>query len=243
MEAGRSALLCCITAVLACWDSLSDGEEQQADVLAESCEQERELLLLPAAFLLLLERNKHSQGSHAAWHRCFPMGTKRRGSASLPAGSPSCRANILRSPKHTPPCCKWPSALFSTRPSVARRQLRQEWVSVLLKLSISRATCSKAPAAPKSHRSTANWKKKCNGVIVERLCQAWGLGVVTGCQEQVTSSNGKSQGNGREGAQTRRDYLIIIRWQQVNGQNVPRWSPWSLCGRGEQLVSLSSPIK
>lgn len=88
MEASRSALLCCITEVLACWDSLSDGAKQQADVLAESCEQERELLLLPAAFLLLLERNKHSQGLHAAWHRCFPMGTKRRGSASLPAGSP-----------------------------------------------------------------------------------------------------------------------------------------------------------
>lgn len=31
---------------------------------------------------------------------------------------------------------------------------------MLLKLSISRATCSKAPAAAKSHRSTANWKKK-----------------------------------------------------------------------------------
>lgn len=80
---------------------------------------------------------------------------------------------------------------------------------MLLKLSISRATCSKAPAAAKSHHSTANWKKNAMGSSCKGPAKLgdWGRSQDVPCQEQVTSSNGKSQGNRREGAQTKRNYF------------------------------------
>lgn len=86
---------------------------------------------------------------------------------------------------------------------------------MLLKLSISHATCCKAPAAAKSHHGTANWEKKKMqwGPRTKELPSLETTAFITGSSLDAENGSllqmGKARGTGGKGRSSEKERVFL----------------------------------